>query len=322
MIDLALLAPTTAKSTDSILPSVSTLNTSSSVLAHSRRPAILTYTSTLVNTAHTLTTLPWYVLGWRKESEILEVPMFEGVEFAKGRISIPDSLKVTIEPEPDAKMQFYEAGVRIVARFGGLRWILYHHKFFSFFIFTTLFWSSSMLSMLLVWLGLSMYFASSTSDTEKEKAALKSAQREGYYADSNGLVKSEPADSDVAFDPTSLEDLSDTSRTFPTLGRGQAPLHFSGQQYRAAAEAREGQGGRGGGDAPERKIKKEAEEGEEIDVGPSSMIPPFAGLGTEADDEDEDEGIGSEWRDSGIGTSREEERREEIRRRRKISTGR
>ena len=44
---------------------------------------------------------------------------------------------------------------------------------------------------------------------------------------------------------------------------------------------------------------------------------PSIGFGAEADDEDEDESLGSEWRDSGIGTSREDERREEVRRRRK-----
>ena len=318
MVDVALLPPTTTKPTDSILPPLSTRNTTSSVLARSRRPAILTYSSTLVNTANTLTTLPWYVLGWRKESEILEVPMFEGVEFSKGRTSVPDSLQVTIEPEPDAKMQFYDAGVRIVAKFGGLRWILYHHRFLSFFIFTALFWSSSMLSMLLVWLGLSLYLSSSASEKEKSKAGFAPALRQGSNADSNGLIKSEPTDSDAAFDPTSLEDLSDTSRTFPTLGRGQAPLHFSGRQYRAAAEERK-EGYHEKREELERRIKKEASDEGEMDSGPSSIIPPFPGLGAEADDEDEDEGIGSEWRDSGIGTSREDERREEVRRRRKVS---
>ena len=178
-----------------------------------------------------------------------------------------------------------------------------------------------MLSMLLVWLGLSMYLSSSASETEKTKAALAPVQREGYYADSNGLVKSEPTDSDAAFDPTSLEDLSDTSRTFPTLGRGQAPLHFSGHQYRTVAEERK-EAGVEREEELEKKIKKEAGDGEDMDRVPSSIIPPFPGLGAEADDEDEDEGVGSEWRDSGIGTSREDERREEVRRRRKVSIGR
>lgn len=45
--------------------------------------------------------------------------MFEGVEFAKGWSNIPQEVKVVVEA--DKKMQFYEVGVKIVARFKGLR---------------------------------------------------------------------------------------------------------------------------------------------------------------------------------------------------------
>lgn len=304
MVDLALLAPETAHPVDveSVTLTTPTFNTSASVLAHSRRPAILTYTSTLVTTANTLTGLPWYVLGWKKESETLAVSMFEGVQFAKGSTNIPDTVNLTIEPSPEAEMQFYDAGLRIVARFGGLRWLLYHHRFLSFFVFTTVFWGSSVLSMLLVWLGLSMYLSSSDTTV---------AKNEGFH-EPNGILKSERTDSDAAFDPTSLEDLSDTSRTFPTL-RGQAPLRFSSSAARAA-KAKEEEDGEGAS-----RIKRE---GEIVD-GTMAGIPvsPLTGLEAEADDEDEDEGFGSEWRDSGIGTSREDERREDARRRRKGGVG-
>ena len=116
MLDLALLAP----STGTLLPqSLASTNASDSVLALSRRPAILTYASHIVHTANTLTGLPWYVLGWRKESEVLEVSMFEGVMFAKGWRNVPDRVQVIVEGGED--MQFYEVGVKVVARFGGLR---------------------------------------------------------------------------------------------------------------------------------------------------------------------------------------------------------
>ena len=45
--------------------------------------------------------------------------MFEGVEFARGAKNVPDKAQVVIEA--DEKMQFYEVGINIVARFGGLR---------------------------------------------------------------------------------------------------------------------------------------------------------------------------------------------------------
>ena len=94
-------------------------NNFTQVLAWSRRPAILTYASPIIDTANTLSGLPWYLIGWKKESEVLEVSMFEGVEFAKGWRNIPQKVKVVVEA--DKKMQFYEVGIRIVARFSGLR---------------------------------------------------------------------------------------------------------------------------------------------------------------------------------------------------------
>ena len=51
---------------------------------------------------------------------MLEVSMFEGVEFTRGSKNVPDKVQVVIEA--DEKMQFYELGISIVARFGGLRY--------------------------------------------------------------------------------------------------------------------------------------------------------------------------------------------------------
>lgn len=122
MLDLSLhspSAPSQAPSIDIQTFSTSASNTSTSLLARSRRPAILTYTSPIVGAAKTLSGLPWHVMGWRKESEVLEVSMFEGVDFARGWRNVPGWVKVVVEA--DEKMQFYEVGVKIMARFGGLR---------------------------------------------------------------------------------------------------------------------------------------------------------------------------------------------------------
>lgn len=120
MLDLSLLSPPVASSTpDTRLSSLIPLANYTRILAHSRRPAILTYASPIIDTANTLSGLPWYLIGWKKESEVLEVSMFEGVEFAKGWRNIPQEVKVVVEA--DKKMQFYEVGIKIVARFSGLR---------------------------------------------------------------------------------------------------------------------------------------------------------------------------------------------------------
>ena len=115
MLDLSLLAPpapsTTLKSPDLSLD----------VLAHSRRPAILTYVSPIIDTASTISALPWYILGWKSEKDVLEVSMFEGVVFARGWRNLPQSVKLVIEA--DEKMQFYEISIKIVAKFSGLRYL-------------------------------------------------------------------------------------------------------------------------------------------------------------------------------------------------------
>ena len=116
MVDVSLISPTAT----SDLSAAALINDPSVVLARSRRPAILTYASPLTNTASTLVGLPLHVLGWKKESEVLEIKMFEGVEFSKGWKNIPNTVKVVVEA--DEKMHFYDVEIKIVAKFGGLRY--------------------------------------------------------------------------------------------------------------------------------------------------------------------------------------------------------
>lgn len=208
--------------------------------------------------------------------------MFEGVQFAKGSANLPRSARVIVEA--DEKMQFYEVGVSIIAKLAGLRWFLYHHRVLSFVFFTTAFWCSSMVSMALAWFAVSTFLGSSSSAAAGVKEEEEST---------GSVVERERSDSDAAFDPTSMEDLSDTSRTFPTLGR-QMPLHFTGR----------------------KDVKREEEmKREEDEVLRSAEIQPLA---AEADDEDDDESQEtSGFRDSGIGTGLDDERLASVQRRRK-----
>jgi hypothetical protein len=111
-------------------------STSTALLAHSRRTAILTYASPMVDTANRVAQMPWYVLGVKKEAETLEVPMMERVEFAKGWRNLPGGLKLTLEKSGEgnadgvADLQVYSARVLFRARFGGLRY--FQISFFTF----------------------------------------------------------------------------------------------------------------------------------------------------------------------------------------------
>lgn len=112
MIDLTLYS----RQAGSVLP---TATNNLNLISHSRRPAILTYTSPLVDLAKKLVRLPLYVLGWRREAETLAVPMIEKAEFARGARNLPQSLRLEIQS--DAKLQVYSARVEFRARFTGLR---------------------------------------------------------------------------------------------------------------------------------------------------------------------------------------------------------
>ncbi len=79
----------------------------------------MTYYSPVVENVNKAVEMPWYMLGWRHESETLVVPVMEGVEFAKGWRNVPDSVR--LEVLSDVKMQVYSVRVVITAQFQGLR---------------------------------------------------------------------------------------------------------------------------------------------------------------------------------------------------------
>lgn len=140
-----------------------------------------------------------------------------------------------------------------------------------------------MISALIAWLVLASYFSDSTAVKKEEPKSP--------------AIKTEPSESEL-YEPSLTEGLSDTSRTFPTLGR-HMPLYFTGR-------------GEGSSGRSEDVVKKEEE-----DVIQSTRVQPLI---AEADDEDE----GTEttgFRDSGIGTSLEEDRRAQVQKRRKALFG-
>ncbi len=114
MLDLQLLPrkPTsTGPPTDDIAP-----------IARSRRTAILTYTSPMVGLASTMTNLPLVMIGWKRETEQLRVPMMEITAFSRGAGKIPQALYLEIQA--DEKLMIYDARVEFAARFTGIRYVV------------------------------------------------------------------------------------------------------------------------------------------------------------------------------------------------------
>lgn len=181
------------------------------VLARSRRPAILTYRSWVLEHVHRLVRMPLYLIGWHTESEHIEVSMMEGVEFERGGGNVPTSIKVELRAK--YPLEVYTVAVRLSAKMEGLRWVMYRYWISSAVVGITLFWSVEMGVLLCTWGVFTFLFGSASSSQGRDGIKTE---------DEDGMVKREPKDEDE--DPGTP--YSDTSRTFPTLSTHQ-PLHYA-----------------------------------------------------------------------------------------------
>ncbi|PYI20556.1 adipose-regulatory protein [Aspergillus violaceofuscus CBS 115571] len=207
MLDLALYSPPSASAETG-------LNTSTPLLSQSRRSAILTYASPLVDTANKLVLMPFYVLGWNREAEKLRVAMLEKVQFPRGQRNVPSSLRLEIHSAE--KMQVYRARVMFKATFTGLRWIMYNWKLTSFVIFGFMFWSVSMVTAGMVWALLAIVFHHPKEEGKDVVVKTESG--------SEAVVKSEDTD-----EPSSLFDVpSETSHIRGTSIKKEEDLDDEG----------------------------------------------------------------------------------------------
>ncbi|KAH0541402.1 hypothetical protein FGG08_004092 [Glutinoglossum americanum] len=245
MLDLSLISPDSA--------ALLTAPPETDILAHTRRPAILTYASPLVDTVNKIAEVPFFVLGFKKEAEKLDIRMMEGLQFARGWRNVPKSIR--IEVQADEKMQIYNARVRFAARFAGLRWIMYNHRIISFLTGTTLFWFIELSFSAIAWFILSQYMAPHPNKTEPD--------------DNNPTIKPEP-DTDS---PT--DELSDTPRTFPTFSR-QPPLQYPTPHSTPGAEDVT-EGGEEGEDFGGEPVVGEADDEAEYETGVFSGDATFDG---------------------------------------------
>ncbi|KAK0742455.1 putative adipose-regulatory protein-domain-containing protein [Apiosordaria backusii] len=258
----------------------------SNILLTSARPAIIPYTDPLVSLAKRILFLPYHVLfTQRAEATTLSLKMLEKVVFGGRERSwmmtaatkggerggggaggkVPKSMVVEIQAGQG--LQVYECRVSLVAQLRGLRWLMYRWRVLSFVVITGLFWGVEMgvLGVTVVVVG---GWLESTNQTEGRKL-IGDDWEQDRVARQRGEVKEEG------------EEMSDTERTFPT-GRGEMPLRY---------ESSSGIEGKG--------IKKE--EGEGGGDGLGILLTKIPDFGEQGDDEEDGEGSG--WRDSGIGTS-------------------
>jgi seipin len=176
------------------------LATEDNKLAVSRRSALLPYRSDLVESVHRLSQLHWYVLGWREEANKLTIPMFEGVEFARGWRNVPSTMK--LEVQSTHRMQVYSVRALFKAQFRGLRWVMYNHRIISAVFLVSGFWTTEMVLAGLAWAAISLVFSPGSAQG-----------RDGDIKQSSPAIKHEDDE-----DEGDLS-VSDTERTFPTTSR-------------------------------------------------------------------------------------------------------
>lgn len=231
MLDLALRAPSlsgtgiknmlgwddesasTATTADSMMKAS---HSQAKTVAHSRRPAILTYRSWPTEYLHRFLRLPLYLTGFGTESETLHVIMLEGVYFHD---AAPESLRLEVRSK--SPLEVYGVKVEIVARLEGLRWIMYTHRLASACVFVGAFWATEMGVLLLTWGVVAMVFGSSS--------ALSSAGEEegGDVRHTDGKARKKIKQE--------IGDVSDTDRTFPTLS-SHPPLRYSSPEAKIKEE--------------------------------------------------------------------------------------
>jgi len=188
----------------------------SAILARSRRPAILTYRSHLIEMAHRFSRLPFYLLGWHTESEHVQVSMMESVMFEQGFRNVPTSARVELRSRQP--LEVYSVKVRISARLEGLRWLMYKYWLTSAIVGIGLFWGVEMGVLLFTW-GLFTLVFGGSRPAPKANDNPQTSRRTTEPNNTAPQPKTEPAEDDAG---TSF---SDTSRIFPTLP-SQPPLSY------------------------------------------------------------------------------------------------
>ncbi|EXJ87675.1 hypothetical protein A1O1_04599 [Capronia coronata CBS 617.96] len=298
MLDLSLLGPgVNAKNLPNSVTSWLTNITSDNVRYHSRRPAILPYSSPILSISHTFLHLPWHLLNLRDlDASHLVVPMFEKLSFPRGTRHIPTHAR--LELQSTTVLQVYDVKLAFRAKFQGLRYLIYNYRITAFMIFTAAFYTVSVATMALAWAAISTLI----SPGEKQSQKMQNLKQQGQIkaepeSASAATVKMED-DAESSTHGLSLSNLSDTATHFPTL-KGQPGLSFSSRNP-----------------LPESGVG----------TGEDDSLAQVIGPGEAADDEDEiaeaEEIRGRPFEgDSGIGTSMESEHASSALFRRRSSRG-
>ena len=152
------------------------------VLYHARRPAIMPYATMITDLVSKFIHMPLQVLSFHDSDSItLTIPMFEEIQFARGRDNIPAVAEIEIQSQLPPNPAIYSATLIFKVRFHGLRYLIYNHRMLAFAAFTTLFYSVSISTLAVVW-AIIATLLSTTKDQAPVKQETK-VKQEGDTSD-------------------------------------------------------------------------------------------------------------------------------------------
>lgn len=140
------------------------MSSTSETIIKTARPTILQYSSPLIDSLSTVLLSAPVLLGFKEESQILRIPLLERYEFESGWLASPSQVRLELHA-PGIKV--YNSRILFRTHLRGLTWVLYTFKITSFLVFTTLFWLSGMLFMVMAW-GLLTFVVMPESKTKNK----------------------------------------------------------------------------------------------------------------------------------------------------------
>ena len=187
--------------------------------------------------------------GWRNVPRVVVVEVvangplgvgagaYSGVANGGGNGMSPLRTAMKTANPVQQQVQIYNARATFTARLTGLRWIMYKHRIISFVVCTTVFWAIAMASCVSIWGAVSLWNLQRgrrqrkeghrqrwLEDSGDEKGVV--VKREEYGREGVRRIKQEDVDEEAEEEDDALDDLSDTSRSFPTFSR-QPGLRYS-----------------------------------------------------------------------------------------------
>ncbi|KAL1899925.1 hypothetical protein Sste5346_002791 [Sporothrix stenoceras] len=174
MVELALAASSVSSSSSAItaaarLPPANPRDFLESggkrLLFAASRPGLMAYTDPLVAKATRLTLLPVHFFSPEAASRTrLIVPMAESLTFSGSggpNAVLPAVLYLELRTSGEHELQTYGVEVVFSAKLRGLRWLMYHHRIFSFLLLTTMWWLIEVVAMVFMLVTLSVVFGGS-----------------------------------------------------------------------------------------------------------------------------------------------------------------